>query len=75
MMNWEHASTPVFWIAWLFGATLLIVPVVQIVRKAGYSGWWVLFAIVFSFIPLLNLILLWIFAFARWPLEERAASR
>jgi uncharacterized membrane protein YhaH (DUF805 family) len=41
----------------------LVVPPVKILRKAGYSGWWVLLWLV----PLGNLIGLWIFAFADWP--------
>jgi hypothetical protein len=36
------------------------------VLKAGYSRWWAL-AI---FIPLVNLIIIWVFAFARWPVEK-----
>jgi hypothetical protein len=31
--------------------------------KAGFSPWWALLGVV----PLVNLILLWVFAFARWP--------
>jgi hypothetical protein len=40
----------------------------RIVNRAGYSRWWLLTALV----PLLNLIMLWVFAFAEWP---AAASR
>ena len=39
------------------------VPAVMIVRKAGYSGWWCLI----GFVPLVNLIMFWVFAFAKWP--------
>jgi len=46
----------------LMGVPLIYVPAV---RKAGFSGWWV----VLSFIPAGGLVLLWIFAFARWPAE------
>ena len=35
----------------------------RILNRAGYSRWWLLTAIV----PLLNLIMLWVFAFASWP--------
>jgi bacteriorhodopsin len=49
---------------------VFIIPYVKIIKKAGYSGWWVLT----MFIPLLNFIMLWVFAFARWPVEERAAG-
>jgi hypothetical protein len=37
-----------------------------IAKKAGYSGWWVLTMI----IPLVNLIMVWAFAFAEWPVEH-----
>jgi hypothetical protein len=40
-----------------------VVPVVMILRKAGYSGWWCLL----GFVPLGNVVMLWVFAFADWP--------
>jgi len=40
-----------------------VVPPIKIIQKAGYSGWWVLLV----FVPLLNVIMLWVFAFADWP--------
>ncbi|MGH6892319.1 MAG: DUF805 domain-containing protein [Dongiaceae bacterium] len=48
-----------------------LVPTIKILHKAGYSGWW----IIVSFIPFVNIIMFWVFAFARWPLEEKAANR
>ena len=48
---------------------ILLFPIVKILRKAGYSGWWVLL----WFVPVGNLVALWIFAFADWPaLRSRA---
>jgi hypothetical protein len=38
----------------------------RIVNRAGYSRWWLLTMVV----PLLNLIMLWIFAFADWPAAD-----
>jgi hypothetical protein len=35
----------------------------RIVNKAGYSRWWV----IFMFIPLVNIIMIWVFAYAKWP--------
>jgi hypothetical protein len=49
----------------LFGL-LFVVPCWQIVRKAGYSPAWALLALV----PFVNLLALWVFAFARWPNER-----
>jgi hypothetical protein len=51
-------------------ALIFIIPYVKIIKKAGYSGWWILT----MFVPLLNLIMIWVFAFARWPVEDRAAG-
>ncbi len=35
----------------------------RILNRAGYTRWWLLIMIV----PVLNLIMLWVFAFASWP--------
>jgi hypothetical protein len=43
--------------------TFLAIPVANILHRAGRSRWWTILA----FIPLLNLIGLWVFAFTRWP--------
>lgn len=42
---------------------LLVWGIVRVLHKAGYSGWWVLLV----FVPLVNLIMVWVFAFAEWP--------
>jgi hypothetical protein len=42
---------------------LVGVPVANILHRAGRSRWWMILV----FIPLLNLIGLWVFAFTRWP--------
>lgn len=45
-----------------------IIPIWVIIKKAGYSPAWSLF----GFIPLLNVLLLWVFAFSNWPsLKQR----
>jgi hypothetical protein len=46
---------------------LVGVPGANILHRAGRSRWWTILV----FIPLLNLIGLWVFAFTRWP---KAAS-
>lgn len=35
----------------------------RILIKAGYSRWWSLTLVV----PLVNFIMIWIFAYAKWP--------
>ena len=53
---------------------LLAIPLVTlfalVVRKAGYSGWWVLL----GFVPIVGLVMLWVFAFARWPVDNLDAA-
>jgi len=36
---------------------------ILILRKAGYSLWWLLV----TFIPIANIIIIWVFAFSDWP--------
>ena len=42
---------------------LYAIPAARILNKAGFSRWWT----IPFFIPLLNLVPLWVFAFTRWP--------
>lgn len=48
---------------WLIVFIILVLIFVPAVRKAGFSGWWV----VLSLVPVIGLVLLWVFAFAKWP--------
>jgi hypothetical protein len=38
----------------------------RIVNRAGYSRWWLLTLVV----PVVNLIMVWVFAFAIWPVSN-----
>jgi hypothetical protein len=38
-------------------------PVVRILNRVGYSPWWVIIA----FVPIVNLIGLWVLSFVHWP--------
>jgi uncharacterized membrane protein YhaH (DUF805 family) len=53
-------------LAALYGVSLVasLIALAVIVRRAGYSAWWILVAPV----PLLNVVMLCVFAAARWPL-------
>ena len=44
---------------------LLGYPIVRILKRLGYSAWWVIIA----FVPFVNLIGLWFLSFMRWPRE------
>ncbi len=50
---------------WLI-LVVFIVPMWRIVSRAGFHGAWSLLMVV----PLLNLVLLWVFAFMRWPRDQ-----
>jgi hypothetical protein len=43
-------------------AILLWIPS-RTVAKAGFSPWWA----VLSVVPVVNIIMLWVFAYAKWP--------
>lgn len=44
-------------------AAIFLYPMSRILRRAGYSGWLALFAM----IPFVGIVGIWWFAFARWP--------
>jgi predicted PurR-regulated permease PerM len=46
---------------------IVVVPFIRIFQKAGHSGWWAILML----IPIVNIIVLWVFAFSRWPALER----
>jgi uncharacterized membrane protein YhaH (DUF805 family) len=59
------------WIIVFLIMAIFAVPTVRILRKAGYSGWWVLI----SLIPVINIVGFWCFAFMDWPaLKQRPAT-
>ena len=55
---------------WTILAIYLIVtgiPTARILRRTGYSRWWTLL----YFIPLVNIVALWVLAYRRWPAVDR----
>ena len=48
-------------------AILAFIPLVKILRRMGYSGWWALVGIISP----LNLIGLWYMAYRGWPTETQ----
>ncbi len=52
---------------------ILFIPVVwayvRIVQKAGYSGW----TVIWAFVPLVNVVMFFVFAFGTWPIERKLA--
>jgi hypothetical protein len=54
------------WIIVVFWLVAVLVPGWRIASKAGYHGAWSLLLLV----PIVNLIVIWVFAFARWPTAQ-----
>ena len=58
--------------AWVFFGVMAVVWVigiaayVAIIRKAGYSGWWILIML----LPVVNIVMFLAFAFAEWPVQR-----
>jgi len=46
---------------------IVVVPAWRIIKRTGHSGWWCLL----MFVPLVNIVGLWLFAFASWPAIDR----
>jgi len=63
--------SPWHWIVAVAALFAVVFPTVKILHKAGYSGWWCLL----MFVPGVNWIMLWVFAFADWPSLRPEASR
>lgn len=51
----------------VFALVLFYIPAWRIVSKAGFPGALSLLMLV----PLVNIAMLWVFAFVRWPVESR----
>ena len=63
-------ETPSFlqWVPLLSWYVIGGIPAFIVIRRAGMSGWWGLFLV----IPIVGfVIVLWILAFARWPVFRR----
>jgi len=61
-MDYQHNLGPF----WLIGALIVIIPFWRICKRVGYSPWLSLLIA----LPLVNLIFLYILAFAQWPSQK-----
>lgn len=68
-MNSEPTNALLGFIPIVVISIVFVIPYWQIFRKAGYSPWLALLL----FIPLVNIILIWWFAFSAWPILRRVA--
>ena len=56
-------ATSIRWVIFIIFSFLVLSPVIKILRRTGYSEWWSLLL----FVPVLNIVALWVFAYGRWP--------
>jgi hypothetical protein len=54
----------------LISLILLLVPVVQLLRRTGHHAVWCILAL----FPVLNVIAFWFFAFKPWPSDKKSGS-
>jgi hypothetical protein len=60
-----------FAVGLLVYAGIFMPPFLRILRRVGLSRWWALL----FFVPLVNLVALWLLAWARWPAEEARKAK
>jgi uncharacterized membrane protein YhaH (DUF805 family) len=70
-MNNMLSSLLVSLIVFVVVLAIFLPPQIKILHKAGYSGGWILI----SFIPIVNIVMIWVFAYADWPSLARARSQ
>ena len=56
------------WLILLVFLVITLFPFWRILNKAGYSGAWSILTLV----PVVNLIVLWVFALVEWPVERKS---
>jgi hypothetical protein len=62
---------PIHGIIFLIFVFLIGFPIGRVLWRAGLSPWWVICA----FIPLVNLVFWWVFAFTPWPNAPEAGDK
>jgi hypothetical protein len=50
---------------------IFVIPAAQILRRVGMSPW---LALIY-FVPVANIVCLWVFAFVRWPRDDAPSSK
>ena len=70
----EHEAALLNLIFLVFFLVFFIAPLIwlyaRILRRAGYSGWWA----PLMFVPWVNVVALWVFAFMKWPRHRPAGA-
>jgi hypothetical protein len=61
--TWMTGYGLAHWIIFVAMVAIILYPIGRILRRLGFSPFWSLLV----FIPLVNLISLWVLAFSEWP--------
>lgn len=64
---WMTGFGVVHWLFFVVMVAVVLYPVGRILGRIGLSPFWSLL----SFIPVVNLIALWVLSFSEWPLEKQ----
>jgi hypothetical protein len=59
--------TVLHWLILLINVCIIVVPCWKIIQRVGFPGMWSLLL----FVPLVNVIALWVFAFIEWPVQTQ----
>ena len=59
------------WLIFLIYEAVFVIPIAKVLRRVGFSPWLALISIV----PLVNVIMLWVFAYGRWPRDTTEQAR
>lgn len=63
METWMYGYSPTHWLWFIVMIAVVIYPAGRILNRIGFSPLWS----ILIFVPLVNLIALWILAFTDWP--------
>jgi hypothetical protein len=71
MDGWMHGYSSLHWFWFIVMIAVVVYPVGHILNRLGFSPLWS----ILIFIPLVNLIALWILAFTEWPAAGETRAR
>lgn len=68
MGYWMYGYGPGHWFWFIIMIAIVAYPIGRILGRIGFSPLWA----IAMFIPLLNLVVLWVLAFTEWPGDRRS---
>ncbi|RTM14253.1 MAG: hypothetical protein EKK33_07435 [Bradyrhizobiaceae bacterium] len=69
MEGWMYGYGPFHWFWFIVLIAVVVYPAGRILSRIGFSPLWS----ILMFVPVINLIALWILAFTEWPRRERGS--